>query len=81
MIIGVSIVDKHKPEGQRHVGTYCFEIDYDANSHFEILALPCPSEKEAEIRPHLNVLLKEQAMKERGMDPVRITDADESEGL
>jgi hypothetical protein len=50
MIISVSILDKHKPEGQRHVGTYTFEIDYPGDSHFDLLAVACPSENEAVVR-------------------------------
>lgn len=46
MIIAVSIVDKHKPAGERHVGTYHFEIPYDGNSHFDLYAVACPVENE-----------------------------------
>jgi len=57
MIIGVSIVDKHKPRGQQHVGTYMFEIDYSVDSHFDFLTATCAKEAETEIRPYLNRLL------------------------
>lgn len=59
MIISVSIVDRHKPKGKRHVGTYTFEIDYPASEHegqMEFLTVDCPKENEDYVRPMVNVL-------------------------
>ena len=54
MIIAVSVVDKHRPRGSQHVGTYMFEIQLDADSsHFDLLALVCPKENEDEARPNI----------------------------
>jgi hypothetical protein len=59
MIIAVSIVDKHKPAGHRHVGTYMFEIERPNDSHFDILTHACPpGEYEDKLRPFLNRLLQ-----------------------
>jgi hypothetical protein len=60
MIIGVSIVDKHRPHGQRHVGTYVFEIDYPAAAHpdqISFLAMDYPVNDEARLRPFVGKLL------------------------
>lgn len=62
MIIGVSIVDKHKPAGHRHVGTYIFEIDYDPNSHFDFMTVACLPENEATLKPYLNKLLRQDQL-------------------
>jgi hypothetical protein len=64
MIIAVSIVDKHKPEGQRHVGTYLFEIDYPGDSHFDFLTVACPVENEDTVRAEgLGLLTKDTMTK------------------
>ena len=60
MIIAVSIVDRHRPEGSRHVGTYFFEIDYPAAEHdgqMSFLVKACPAEREDEARPCVGKLL------------------------
>lgn len=58
MIISVSIVDKHKPPGDMHVGTYFFEIDYPHESHFDFMTGYTQDEVEArKLRPVLNRLL------------------------
>ena len=67
MIIAVSIVDKHKPEGQRHVGTYQFEIDYPDDTHFDLLVVSSNKEHPsapmaAKVRPYLNRLLSKDEM-------------------
>ena len=64
MIIGVSIVDKHKPKGKGHVGTYMFEIDYPAgDSHFDFMTLWAQTtEGEDELRPYLGRLLQRDDM-------------------
>lgn len=64
MIIAVSIIDKHKPEGARHVGTYMFEIPYDGHSHFDFLSLPCDPDGEEEMRPYCGRLLQKADMPE-----------------
>lgn len=68
MIIAVSIVDKHKPEGDRHVGTYTFEIDYPGDSHFDFLTMACPVENEHLARPDLNRLMTRDDMP----DPIQV---------
>ncbi len=60
MIVGVSIVDRHKPAGERHVGTYMFEVDYSGDSHFDIECMVCPPENEENLRPYLNRLLRRE---------------------
>jgi hypothetical protein len=60
MIIAVSIVDKHKPEGERHVGTYMFEIDYPPDTHFDFMVVSSKPGQEAiteHMKPFLNRLL------------------------
>lgn len=66
MIICVSIVDKHKPKGQGHVGTYLFEIDRVNDSHFDFMMLAVPAENEHIVRPQLGRLLRKGEM----ADPV-----------
>lgn len=58
--VSVSIIDKHKPSGQQHVGTYTFEIEYSGDSHFELLALPCPVEHEDACRFMVGRLMTKQ---------------------
>lgn len=60
MIIGVSIVDKHAPEGKRHIGTYMFEIDRANDSHLDFFTAAAPPDGEATLRPYLGRLLKLQ---------------------
>ncbi len=60
MIVGVSIVDRHRPKGEAHVGTYMFEVDYSGDSHFDIECLVAPVENEENLRPYLNLLLKKE---------------------
>ena len=70
MIIGVSIVDKHKPAGSLHVGTYVFEIDYPAAEHegqMDFLVRDCPAENEWRMRPYVGKLMTIVDMP----DPVR----------
>lgn len=67
MIIAVSIVDKHKPEGERHVGTYQFEIDYPDDTHFDLMVVSSNKEHPsapmaAKVRPYLNRLLSSLEM-------------------
>lgn len=65
MIIAVSIVDKHRPTEQRHIGTYIFEIDYPASMHpgqMDFLTIDCPIEGEAEMRPFVGRLLSVDEM-------------------
>lgn len=58
MIIGVSIVDRHKPHPDNHVGTYFFEIDYPRDTHFDFLVLSSENDEgEEKLRPYLNRLL------------------------
>ncbi len=38
MFIQLSIVDKHGKPGERHVGTYTFEVDLP-ESHYEIIVV------------------------------------------
>jgi hypothetical protein len=65
MIVSVSIVDKHKPKGQGHVGTYMFEIDHPADSHFDFLTLACVDpEEEAKLRPFIGRLLQKDEIPE-----------------
>lgn len=73
MIISVSIVDKHKPTGQKHVGTYTFEIDYPGDSHFDLLAVSYPVEKEADVRYMVGRLMKEQDFIAAGEEILDIT--------
>lgn len=63
MIIYNSIIDKHTG---KHVGTYCYEIDYPGNSHFEILAGVCEVQNEGRVRDlrMLNVLHTKDTMPE-----------------
>ncbi len=76
MIVGVSIIDKHRPEGKRHVGTYTFEVDYPGDSHFDIECVVAPVENEENIRPYLNRLMTAEDMRAaaaagaEGMRPV-----------
>jgi hypothetical protein len=70
MIIAVSIVDKHRPQGQRHVGTYFFEIDCPVAAHpgqMDFMVRDCPAEAEPVFRPLLGRLVSASEMPE----PVR----------
>lgn len=69
MIIGVSIVDLHKPKGQQHVGTYMFEINYPGDSHFDFLTVACPVENEDCVRAEGLGLLTKDTM----VNPQRAT--------
>lgn len=63
MIVCVSIVDRHRPEGDRHVGTYTFEIGYPAATHpgqMDFYTADCPAEGEAEIRHTIGKLLRRE---------------------
>jgi len=63
MIIGISIVDKHRPEGERHVGTYMLHLpEVSGDSHFELLTIVAPVENEAELLPHCGKLLTKDVM-------------------
>lgn len=58
MIIAVSIVDKHREPGKRHMGSIMIEIPQLANdSHFDfrtdVAAVSC----EPALRPHLGKLM------------------------
>jgi hypothetical protein len=67
MIIAVSIVDKHKEPGNRHVGTYLFEIPYPAREHskqMDLLAADYPEKSEENLRPYLGKLLSKSDMDE-----------------
>ena len=69
MIIAVSIVDLHKPNGSNHVGTYMFEIDYPGDSHFSFLTLVSPVDKEDALRPHCGKLETEKDIP----DPLKVS--------
>lgn len=74
MIIAVSIVDKHKPARQRHVGTYMFEIERPNDSHFDLMAFVCPAEAESAMRPYLDRLMTESDIARAGLRPARVSD-------
>lgn len=63
MIIAVSIVDLHLEEGNCHVGTYMFEVDYPGGPHFDLQACVCPVDEEEMARPLLGRLLKKEDIK------------------
>ncbi len=47
MIIAISIVDKHRPEGAAHVGTVCVEVDIPTeDTHYDIAGWVVPKESE-----------------------------------
>lgn len=78
MIIGVSIVDKHKRTGEPasgHVGTYYFEVDYPAGHEGQIALLAGvvrPEEHEAAARKLCGRLLSvEDIIREAGQVNVR----------
>lgn len=61
MIIAVSIVDRHKPGDDKHVGTYIFEVDHPAAIHqgqISLMVADYPAEEEDKLRPLLGRLLK-----------------------
>ncbi len=71
MIICVSIIDRHKPIGKQHVGTYTFEIDYPASEHpgqMDFFVVDCPPDQEHNVRPMIGVLHTLETMPE----PVRV---------
>ncbi len=71
MIICVSIVDKHKPKGQQHIGTYTFEIPYPAAEHegqMDFFVKDCPKEREAKARYLIGQFLTLENMP----NPVRV---------
>lgn len=68
MIISVSIVDKHKPLGSNHVGTYTFEIDYPSDAHVDLFVIECPPEGEAGIQPWVGRLITREIAKAEGLD-------------
>jgi hypothetical protein len=78
MIIAVSIVDRHKPVGKGHVGTYTFEIDYPGDSHFSFHVVPCAPETEHLARRFVGRLMT-KAMYDRESVKVRKVTVDEND--
>ena len=69
MIISVSIIDKHRPKGKRHIGTYTFEIDYPAGEHpkqFDFMVLDCPRENESAARRLVGRLMTADDLQREG---------------
>lgn len=67
MIVSVSIVDRHRPPGHRHVGTYTFQIDYPEPEHagqieFLATAFPKGSENDNEVKSMVGKLLTRETM-------------------
>ena len=74
MIICVSVLDVHRPHGQQHVGTFHFEIDYPADSHFDLCAIAVPPESEAQARPLIGKTLRKDRPEDwGGVEMVTVT--------
>lgn len=74
MLICISIVDRHREEGDRHVGTYTIEIDYPCSAHPGQMDFKCwdtPPEYEDIIRRGLNQLLTVAQMEALGLEPIQ----------
>lgn len=51
MLICLSIVDKHGPEGSKHIGTTIVEVDLKTeDTHYDVMAFVVPIETEDRAR-------------------------------
>ncbi len=72
MIVYLSIVDRHLEPGNAFVGGFHVDIpQIDGSSHYDMMAVAVPLDREEKLRPYIGLLLSKEQMVKCFPDAVR----------